>query len=216
MSETLCLAIADLKRDEAIANVRDRAQKREDPLAILAECRRGMTLVGERFKSGDYFLADLLISAEIFKETVAILEPHLAEARASEVRGKVVLATLKGDIHDLGKNILATLLRAQAFEVHDLGVNVEPARLVEKVEEIRPDFVGFSALIATAFASMRTTANLLREAGLRDDLELMIGGGVTTPEVRDYVGADFQSLDATEGVSYCIERIEAVPRESRG
>lgn len=205
MAEELGMALVELKRDEVAAAVKRRVETGEDPIQILDECRRGMTIVGDRFQRGEYFLAELMLSAEIFKGAVAILEPHLASANETEPLGKVVLATLKGDIHDLGKNILATLLRAHAFEVYDLGVDVAPDLLVSKVKETGPDFVGFSVLITTAFESMKHTATMLREAGLREQLKLMIGGGVTTTAVRDYVGADFQTTDATEGVAYCID-----------
>jgi methanogenic corrinoid protein MtbC1 len=166
-----------------------------------------MAIVGERFQAGDYYLSELLLSAEIFKAAVARIEPHLPTARGEQPAGSVVLATMRGDIHDLGKNILATLLRAHAFEVHDLGVNVEPAVLLAKVEEVRPDFVGLSALITTSFQSMKEACQLIDEAGLRGSLELLIGGGVTTPEVMEWVGADFQTLDAASGVAYCVEKM---------
>jgi methylmalonyl-CoA mutase cobalamin-binding domain/chain len=207
MSEGLSKALVELERDEVIKTVKSRAEKGEDPIQILEECRRGMTIVGERFQKGEYFLAELLLSAEIFKGAVAILEPYLAKARPSKPLGKVVLATLRGDIHDLGKNIVATLLQAQGFEVYDLGVDVDPAVVVKKVKETKPEFVGFSALITTTFASMKEAAEMLEEAGLRDQLKLMIGGGVTTPMVKDYVGADFQTTDAMEGVAYCMKVI---------
>jgi len=181
MSEELSMALVELKRDEVVEAVKSRAEK------------------------GEYFLAELLLSAEIFKGAVAILEPYLAKAHPPKPLGKVVLATLRGDIHDLGKNIVATLLQARGFEVHDLGVDVPPSLVVEKVKEIRPEFVGFSVLITTAFASMKEAAEMLKETGLREQLKLMIGGGVTTPVVREYVGADFQTLDAMEGVAYCMK-----------
>lgn len=205
MSGELSKALVDLKRDEVVDIVRRRIDMGEDPLYILDDCRQGMTIVGERFQKGDYFLAELMLSAEIFKAATAILEPCLAGVRSSKPLGSVVLATMKGDIHDLGKNILATLLRAHDFEVYDLGVDIDPSLLVREVKETGPDFVGFSSLITTAFESMRQTAVMLQEAGLREKFKLMIGGGVTTPAVRDYVGADFQSTDATEGVAYCID-----------
>lgn len=209
MPKDLSTAIVELARDDVPGMIDRKLEAGEDALAILAECRDGMTRVGERFQAGDYYLAELLISAEIFKTAVARIEPHLPAAGRDRPRGKVVLATPRGDIHDLGKNILATLLRAHGFEVHDLGVNVEPAELVEKVREIGPDFVGFSALITTAFPSMQQAHRLLEEAGLRNSLRLMIGGGVTTPEVEKWVGADFQTLDAAEGVAYCVENAAA-------
>lgn len=209
MSEELSMAILELAHDDVPEMIGRRLEAGEDPLAILAECREGMTRVGQRFQDGDYYLAELLLSAEIFKAAVAQIEPHLPATAHDRLAGTVVLATMRGDIHDLGKNILATLLRAHAFEVHDLGVNVEPAVLVDKVREVRPDFVGLSVLITTAFRSMQDARRLLEEAGLRDSLHLMIGGGVTTPELKTWLGADFQSLDASEGVAWCIERAEA-------
>jgi methanogenic corrinoid protein MtbC1 len=204
MSNALSMAVVELRRQDAMEMVSSRLRGGEDPIAILDECRLGMTLVGERFQTGDYFLSELILSAEIFKNAAALLDPHLSRSHQSEPRGTVVLATMKGDVHDLGKNIFATLLRAQAFAVHDLGVDVVPETLVARVEEVKPEFVGFSALITTAFPSMKEAADLLSRSGLRDNLALLVGGGVTTPSVKEYVGADFQSVDATEGVAYCL------------
>jgi len=167
-----------------------------------------MTVVGDLFQKGDYYLAELILSGEIFKESMSVLQPYLAKARPSRPVGKVTLATLRGDIHDLGKNILGTLLRAHGFEVQDLGVDVPPVRVLESVKENTPDFVGFSALITTAFASMKETVDMLGENGFRDKLRVMVGGGVTTPTVKDYVGADFQTTDAMEGVAYCLRAVK--------
>jgi len=212
MAEELLAALVDFRKEEVIEAVKSRAERGESPVQILAECRRGMTIVGERYQivgeryqKGEYFLAELMLSGEIFKGAMAILEPYLAKANLSKPLGKVVLATLRGDIHDLGKDIFAIMLKAQGFEVHDLGVDVSPNIVIDKVKETTPDFVGFSALITTAFDSMQQTAIMLKEAGLREQLKLMIGGGVTTPAVKEYVGADFQTTDATEGVAYCID-----------
>jgi len=204
MPDELVGYIVDLKRDEAIALVKGKVDQGEDPLIIMEECRCGMTTVGDRFQQGDYYLAELMLSAEIFKAVAAILEPHLAKVSPEKPRGKVILATMKGDIHDLGKNIVATLLRAHSFEVHDLGVDVPPAVLFDSVKLIKPDFVGFSVLITLAFDSMKEATNMLEQAGIRDQFKLMIGGGVTTPTLKDYIGADFQTVDATEGVVYCM------------
>jgi methylmalonyl-CoA mutase cobalamin-binding domain/chain len=204
MSGHLSAALAELKRDEVAEAVKTRAEKGDDPLLILEECRRGMTMVGDLYQKGEYFLAQLLLSADIFKGALATLEPYLARTRSQNPLGRVLLATLRGDIHDLGKNIFATMLSAQGFEIHDLGVDIAPELVVEHVEEIRPHFVGFSVLITTAFGSMKQTADMLQEAGLRRQFKLMVGGGVTTPAVQEYVGADFQTTDAMEGVAYCI------------
>lgn len=205
MSEGLSELILTLKRDAVLEIVERRLGAGEDPLRILDDCRQSMTLVGERFQQGDFFLADLILSAEIFKEAAAVIEPRLSRAKASQTRGRVLVGTLQGDIHDLGKSILITMLRANSFEVHDLGVDVPPSAVVEKVKALKPQVVGFSALITTAFLSMKEAVALLQEAGLRDSVKVMIGGGVTTAGVRDYVGADFQTTDAMEGVAYCLK-----------
>jgi len=207
VTEDLCTAIVELDADAVPAIVTRRLEAGEDALEILEDCRRGMIVVGERFREGEYFLAELIISAELFKKAVALLDPELAKARSSEVTGKVVLATMKGDIHDLGKNILTTLLRVHAFEVHDLGVNVEPREVIEKVREVEPDFVGFSSLITSSYASTKQAVELLEAEGLRDGLQILLGGGVTTTDLKEYVGADFQTLDATAGVAFCLEQM---------
>ncbi len=205
MTNELSQAIEDLERDRAIELVTTRISADEDPLCVLDDCQRGMNNVGDLFQAGDYYLSELLLSAEIFKEAVAILEPHLLESRKEEPLGKIVLATMHGDIHDLGKNIFATLLRVQSFEVHDMGVNVVPKDLVQMVKEVQPDLIGFSSLITTSFDSTKEATDLLAEAGLRDQLKVLVGGGVTTPTFKDYVGADFQTTDAASGVTYCVE-----------
>ena len=201
----LSMKVVELKRDEVVEDVKHRLNQGEDPIQILDECRQGMTIVGERFQEGDYYLAELMLSAEVFKGAIAILDPYLAKARPTKSPGKVVLATPKGDIHDLGKNIMVTLLSAHGFEVHDLGVDVLPETIVERVKELQPDFVGFSALITVAFDSMKEATDMFEKAGIRDQFKLMVGGGVTTPKVKDHIGADFQTVDATEGVAYCMK-----------
>ena len=166
-----------------------------------------MSLVGERFQTGEFFLSELLLSADIFKDASSTLKKTITAERPRDVLGKVVLATLRGDVHDLGKNIFVILLEAHGFEVHDLGVDVAPEDVVAKVKEVRPDLVGYSALITTAFPAMKETTEALAAAGLRDDLKIMVGGGVTNEEVRGYAGADFQTLDASAGVAYCLQVI---------
>jgi len=207
VTEDLCTAIVELDADAVPAIVTRRLEAGEDALEILEDCRRGMIVVGERFREGEYFLSELIISAELFKKAAALLDPELAKARSSEVTGKVVLATMKGDIHDLGKNILTTLLRVHAFEVHDLGVDVEPREVIEKVREVEPDFVGFSSLITSSYASTKQAVELLEAEGLRDGLQILLGGGVTTADLKEYVGADFQTLDASAGVAFCLEQM---------
>ena len=207
MSEELALAIVELDREKVLHLVESRSKKGERPLQILEECRQGMTIVGERYQKGEFFLLELMLSGEIFKGVIAILEPQLAKARPPKPLGKIVLATLKGDIHNLGKDLFGSLVKIQGFEVYDLGVDVAPALVVDKVKEVKPDFVGFSALITSVFASMKEASEMLEEAGLRKQFRLMVGGGIVTPMVKDYIGADFQTRDAMEGVAYCMKSI---------
>ncbi len=208
MLEDLSAGFVELKKDEVLETMKARVERGDDALDILEDARRGMTAVGDQFQEGTLYLAEMMLAAEIFKEAIAILKPELDQARPPEPVGTVVLATPKGDIHDLGKNILATLLEGQGFDVCDLGVDVASSVVIEKVKEIKPDFVGFSALITTAFAGMKQTAETLEELGLRDTFKLMVGGGVTSPLLKEHVGADFQTTDAMEGVAYCLKIME--------
>jgi methylmalonyl-CoA mutase cobalamin-binding domain/chain len=205
MAEDLATAIVELDRDAIPVLIRERLEAGGPPSDILEECRSGMAIVGDRFQDGEYFLSELIISAELFKQAVALLEPHMPSVNAQTRAGKIVLATMRGDIHDLGKNLLVTLLRARGFDVHDLGVNVEPTELVAAVQEIEPDIVGFSSLITTSFESTKQAIEKIDELGMRGKLKVMIGGGVTTPELGNYLGADFQTQDAAAGVVYCLE-----------
>lgn len=207
MNVDLKKALVELDKDVVISEVKRRAEQ-EDPLGIMKECQEGMLEIGNRFEKGDYYLAELIISAEVFKEVAKILDPYLSQSNPGEPVGKVVLATLQADIHDMGKNILATLLKAQGFEVHDLGVDVPPEVVVTKVREIEPDLVGFSALVTSCFDPMKKAAEGLEEAGLRSKLKLMIGGGATNESTREYVGADFQTTDASAGVDYSVKAVK--------
>ncbi len=207
MLEDLSTGFVELKKEEVLDTVKKRVEQGEDVLKILEDARLAMTVVGDRFQDGTLFLAEMMLAAEIFKEAMTILQPALDKVRPPEPIGSIVLATPKGDIHDLGKDIFATLLEGQGFEVHNLGVDVDPSLVVEKIRGVKPDFVGFSALITTAFRSMKKTTEMLEEENLRDSFILMVGGGVTNTILKDHIGADFQTIDAMEGVSYCLKMI---------
>ncbi len=202
-------ALGDLRYDDVRELVEAAIATGMAPLSILEECRLGMEDVGGRYSSGEYFLAELILSAEIFKEVVARIEPLLSAAqREGASRGAVVIGTPKGDVHDIGKNIVATLFKASGFEVHDLGVDVAPEAFVEKFAETDARVVAMSALITPTFGSMKKTVDLLKEKGLREDRFVIIGGGPTTAAVRDYVGADAWSLNPNIGVQMCREFVE--------
>jgi methanogenic corrinoid protein MtbC1 len=176
----------------------------EDPMGILRDLQEGMRIVGEKFSKGDYFLSELIMSADLFSRAMKIIEPRLV-GKVRETIGRMVIGTPKGDIHDIGKNIFATVARGAGLEVHDLGVDVPVDRFVKAVEEVKPDIVGFSALITTAFEPMKKVVDALAEKGMRDRLKVIIGGGVTTDMVKTYVGADAQTNDAVRGLAMCKE-----------
>ena len=210
MSSQLTKNLVELERDQVLSEIKERLNRGEDPMKIFEECKQGMELVGEKFKSKEYFLAELMLSGDLFREATELIEPFLGEIKTNEdVKGKVMLVTVQGDIHDLGKNILGMLLKLEGFKVIDLGVDVDPNIVVDKVKELQPDFLGFSALLTITFDPMKKIIDKLKEAGLRDKLRILVGGGITTLLVKDYIGADFQTIDAMEGVQYCLELIKS-------
>lgn len=154
-----------------------------------------MAEVGRRFETQEYFLPEMLIAARAMKEGMAILKPHLLEANIEPV-AKVVLGTVKGDLHDIGKNLVGMMLEGTGFEVIDLGVDVSPERFVEAIREHQPRFVGMSALLTTTMPGMHVTIETLRGSGLRDQVAVMVGGAPVTQQFADEIGADLYAPDA--------------------
>jgi methanogenic corrinoid protein MtbC1 len=208
MEQILEDAFLRMKRPDGIAFVQKAMNSGADPFEILKICRDCMEEVGKRFETGEFFLSELIYSAQVFKEISAILEPRLiANQKSTETRGKVVFGTPKGDIHDLGKDIVITLMRAQGLSVYDLGVDVPPERFIEKLLETGASVLALSALITPAFESMRETISLLDKNGLREKTFVIIGGGVITELVRQDMGADAWTMDPPEGVRLCLEHL---------
>jgi len=207
LSGEIARAVADLRFREVLEMVKRAADAGKDPMGILSDCRAGMDRVGELYSAGEYFLSELMMSANIFKKVVSVLEPLLAKGGRESDIGRVVIATPKGDIHDIGKDIVATLLRAAGFSVNDLGVDVPAEKVVQAVGETDARIVAMSALITPTFQSMKRVVDLMKERGLREGRYVILGGGPTTAAVRDYVGADAWSLDPKEGVNRCREFI---------
>lgn len=209
MEGNLKQAFLAMKRQVAVDLVEKQLRSGSDPFAILKESQEAMEEVGRKFETGEFFLSELIYSAEVFKAVSAILEPGLKTSWArEESRGVVVFGTPRGDIHDLGKNIVITLMRSQGFTVHDLGVDVPPEKFVEKLQETEAPILAISALITPTFASMKEIISLLEERGLRDRTFVIIGGGVTTDLARREVGADAQTLDPIDGIRLCRRYIE--------
>jgi methylmalonyl-CoA mutase cobalamin-binding domain/chain len=203
----LAQLIADLQEDAVLALVKQRLEAGDDPLQMIDECNEGMREVGQRYEQGEYFVAGLIMSGEIFREVVELVQPlleHQAEGRAS---GRVLVGTVSGDIHDIGKNIFGMLLACHGFEVTDLGVDVPPDVFAAKAVELNPDIVGLSGLITASYETMKETVTALRDAAQKHNLSyaIVIGGGMINEQVCQYVGADYWMPDAMAGARLCEE-----------
>ena len=183
-----------------------------DPLeAIERGFKPGMDVVGEGFSNGELFIPDLMMSGEAMKAAIATLEPELLKRKQErKVLGKVVIGTVAGDIHEIGKTLVATMLSASGFEVHDLGVDVPAQRFLDKVREVNADVVGLSALLTTTILNQETVIMALKEAGLGDRVKVIIGGVPASPEWAEEIGADAYAENATEAVDVVKRLVGAV------
>lgn len=202
MKEDLARALVEFKKDAVMGEIMKRLGNGEEPIRLIRELQEGMAMIGRKFESGDYFLSELLMSADLFAKAMQILEPKLQENPLDTI-GTIVIGTPKGDIHDIGKNIFCTVAKGNGFEIIDLGVNVPPRRFVDAVAELKPQIVGFSALLTPSFEPMKSVVDLLVEQGLRERVKIIIGGGVTTETVKKFVGADAQTADVMDGIRLC-------------
>ncbi len=209
MSTDLVNTLADLKEDEALDIVKKRLDSGDDPMAILADASKAMEIVGARFASSEYFIPDLVYSGEILKSINDLVKPKLTTQGEAKRLGKVVFGTVQGDIHDIGKDIVVFMLDVSGFEVYDLGIDVPAEKFVEKIKETNAPIVGLSGFLTLAFDSMKHTIEAIKEAGLRDKVKIMIGGGQMTDEVRKYTGADAYGKDAMTGVALAKKWIAA-------
>ena len=178
-----------------------------DPSVILFDALiPSLEEVGARFERGDYFVPEMLIAARAMQGALDILRPLLAETGAKPI-GTFVMGTVKGDVHDIGKNLVNIMLEGAGFTVYDLGVNVPPEKFVEQVQEHEPDIVGFSAFLTTTMPMFKANINALEKAGLRDKVIVMVGGAPVTKEYADVVGADGYAADASTAVRLAKELI---------
>ncbi|MBN1646771.1 MAG: corrinoid protein [Spirochaetales bacterium] len=200
MSEKLIKAISELKEQEAVALVSQLLEKGESPSVLLDSIRKAMEIVGRRFEKNEYFLPELIMSGEIMNKVKNVLECAQVGEQSKSYRGKVVLGTVKGDIHNIGKDIVAFMLDTNGYEVIDLGVDVSADTFVEAVREHKPQVLGLSALLTPAFDAMKNTVNAITENGLRNDLKVMIGGGQMNADVCRYTGADDYGTNAMDAI----------------
>jgi len=166
----------------------------------------GMKVVGQRFKDGDMFVPEVMMAAKSMKAGVELVNPLLAEGDTSS-EGKVLLGTVAGDLHDIGKNLVGMMMESASLEVIDLGTDVDPEEFVEAVKEHEPDVVGMSALLTTTMLEMQNTIELLEEEGLRDSVKIIVGGAPVTPDFAEEIGADGWSADAASAKDKALELI---------
>ena len=198
-SNDLTSALANLEEKRALEMVREQLDSGKPAREILSDLKKGMDLVGERYASREYFLSDLVMAAEIFKQAMELIEPKL---EVSEERGKgtIVIGTVKGDLHDIGKNIVVALLKNDGFTVHDLGTDVPPEEFLRAVKRENAQVLGLSGILTMAVDPMKETVEILKREGLRDKVKVIIGGIATSPELAREIGADAYARDAFEAV----------------
>ncbi len=194
-------AVINYDVDKAVKAAQEVIETGFDPLAAIEEgLAAGLQVVGDKFGSGEIFLPMLMISAEATKKALAILEPAVAKGKARKVRGKVVIGTVEGDIHDIGKSIVAAMLTANGFEVHDIGCDVPTSKFVEKVKAVNPDVIGMSALLTTTMPKMSELIDALKKMGLREKVKVVVGGAPVSAAWAEQIGADAYGEDAMAAV----------------
>ena len=201
MSNEVLMAITrslvDCKPDLTAELTQEALESGEEPLAIIDQgLVPGMDIVGEKFQTGEYFLPQMVIAANAMQQAMGLLEPELrARQQVSRSAGTVVIGTVEGDIHEIGKSLVATMMSANGFRVYDIGVDVSPAEFVDKVKETQADLLGLSALLTTTMTVQRTVIEAVEEAGIRDQVRVIVGGAPVTQEWADTIGADGYAED---------------------
>lgn len=200
--DELKTAMGNLEEDE-VARLLDGIVKSGSGVdGALAACQSGMNIVGEKYASGEYFVADLIYAGELMAGAVAVLKP-LIKSDSSAAGGKMVLCTVKGDIHDIGKNIVKALVEAAGIQVIDLGIDAQPQAIVEAIAKHDARILGLSGVLTLAIDSMKDTVDALKAAGFRDKVKVIIGGAPVTADYCKLIGADAWTLSAAEAVSIC-------------
>ena len=196
-------AFRDLDEDLVLSVIDEEIAKGTDPIALVEECNSGLQEVGELFGTGTYFLTDLMYSVDIMGQAMEKIKP-LMTSLGVESKGKVIIGTVKGDIHDVGKNIVIDLLRCYGFEVVDAGIDVPVEKFVELIKA-NPEVkvLGLSALLNTTYPQMKEVIDALKAEGLKDKVKVIIGGTICSEMVKDFTGADEYATIALKGVEYC-------------
>lgn len=199
MKDDLIKAIANLEEEKALQIVKEKIKAGETSLEIVEQCRLGVEIVGKKYSEETYFLSDLIMSEEILRRIMDILEPYFP-TYSEQTGTKIVIGTIEGDIHDLGKNIMINLLRSHGFDIYDLGVDVKPEEFVRAIKETGAQILGISVLLTFSMNSVKKVVDLLTEAGMRDQVTVVLGGYPINELIRKYTGADYFETDAVRGV----------------
>lgn len=198
---TLIDAMVNMREEEVVELARQILEDGGDPLKVMEQCRDAMGVVGKRFEEGRYFLPELILAGEMLRTVTTMVQGKLGKGSEVERSGKVIVGTVKGDIHDIGKDIVVFMLDAGGFDVLDLGIDVPPEKFVDAIKEFQPQVVALSGFLTLAFDSMKVTVEAIKDAGFRDRVKIMIGGGQMDEYVRAYCGADAYGADAVAAVS---------------
>jgi 5-methyltetrahydrofolate--homocysteine methyltransferase len=201
MSDKLVNLIADMEEEEALALAKELLDAGTPPLQILDDCRVAMETVGSRFEAGEYFIPELILAGEMLKSISAEVKPYFEGEQEVKKQGKVIVGTVHGDIHDIGKDIVVFMLDVNGFEVYDLGIDVPVQAFVDKITETGAPVVALSGFLTLSFDSMKETVEGIAAAGLREGVQIMVGGGAVDDKVCQYAGADAYGVDAMAAVS---------------
>lgn len=200
MTESLIYALVEMQEAEALQKAKQLLDEGTDPMNILEACSKAMKTVGKRFEQGEYFLPHLIMAGVMLKQISETIRPLIKEEKTEAGRGRVLMGTVSGDIHDIGKNMVIFLLEVNGFEVRDIGIDQPLENFLKAIREFQPQVVGMSGLLTLAFDSMKDTVRAIEDAGLREKVRIMIGGAQVTEQVKDYTGADAYGPDALAGV----------------
>ncbi len=204
-------ALAEMREDEALALAKTMLDRGDNPVRVLELCREAMDIVGKRFEKQEYFLPELVLAGEMLETIGALAKPLIVQSAGGEAKklGRVLVGTVHGDLHDIGKNIVTFMLDINGYEVRDIGIDVPVKKFLDEIREFKPAVVALSGFLTLAFDSMKETVQAIEKEGLREGMKIMIGGGQVDDAVRSYTGADAYGSNAVAAVTLCRQWIPA-------
>ncbi|MCI1946060.1 MAG: cobalamin-dependent protein [Clostridium luticellarii] len=203
----LTQAVGDLDEDKVFEMLKDFVNsnpEEEEAQKVVNACQDGMATVGDLFDSGEYFVGDLIFAGELLNNAIDVLKPVIGSESSNKL-GTIVLGTVQGDLHDIGKNIFRSMAEAAGFEVYDIGIDQSAAAFIDKIKEVNPQIVGMSGVLTLAIDSMKNIVNEIEKENLKDKVKIIIGGNPVTKEACEHVRADAFTTNAAEGVKICKE-----------